>query len=119
MLQTSRGTPVALRNVMVHGRLIAGCAFLSLASACVVGDPTEPGAGETGDDGSDGDGGIEIDDFAVNPHNLNIGFNNGYAEQFDYFADFFGATAPTLPRLCHAYVSWDVATKAPHSGVVT
>lgn len=56
---------------------------------------------------------------AVDLSKLDIGWNTGYATQFDYFPDFFAQAIPAGPRLCHAYFSWNVADQAPHAGAVT
>jgi len=55
---------------------------------------------------------------AADPTQLNVGFNNGFAAQFAFFPDFFAESTPVPARLCHAYVSWDVAHKPPGSGSV-
>ncbi|HEY5937269.1 MAG TPA: hypothetical protein VIU61_21615, partial [Kofleriaceae bacterium] len=61
---------------------------------------------------------VETIDEAVpgDPAALAIGFNAGYADQFDFFGDFY-ATSPG-PRLCHAYVSWNVADQPPGTGTI-
>ena len=51
------------------------------------------------------------------PAALAIGFNAGYADQFDFFGDFYTVAAPG-PRLCHAYVSWNVALQPPNTGSI-
>ncbi|HEY5922418.1 MAG TPA: hypothetical protein VIV11_12140 [Kofleriaceae bacterium] len=55
----------------------------------------------------------------VDPKNLNVGFNNGFATQFAYYPGFFAASVPSPARLCHAYVSWNVAHQAPWSGSIS
>lgn len=52
------------------------------------------------------------------PHPLNIGWNAGYATQFDYFDDFFQTAVYAGPQLCHAYVGWDVGLKPAGSGSI-
>jgi hypothetical protein len=54
----------------------------------------------------------------VEPHPLNIGWNAGYADQFEYFDDYFSHAVYAGPALCHAYVGWDVATKPAGSGTI-
>jgi hypothetical protein len=51
-----------------------------------------------------------------NPADIDIGFNGG-PDQFDYFADFFGASSiHPGRRLCHTYVHWNVAQEPPAMG---
>ena len=82
---------------------------LVLLSACLVGD-------EPYDEGTDGDGTMDEQPFAIDPANLNIGFNDGTASQFDYYPDFFSQDIHHGPHLCRAYFQWDVADQAPHAG---
>ena len=71
------------------------------------------------DDGTDGDDGVEPE-IASNAHAIDIGFNDGHVEEFDYYADFFNASAiHPGPRLCHAYFGWNVGLQAPGAGSVT
>jgi hypothetical protein len=88
-------------------------------TGCLAGDP----ATEDPIDGdSDGSAEEPIDDpepiAAGNAAALIIGFNAGFADQFDYFDDFYKSATMAPPRLCHAYVSWNVANQAPHAGNV-
>lgn len=82
--------------------------LLALAS-CVVGDDAV--------DDSDGDD-VAVEALtAGDAHRLNIGFNDGLPGEFDYYNDFFSASAiHPGPRLCHAYVGWDIGTQPPHAG---
>lgn len=80
--------------------------LLLMLSGCLMGD--EP------IDNSDGDEG-EIEAAATgNVNQLNIGFNDGHLNQFDYYPTFFDASpSHSGPRLCHAYFSWDIAYQPP------
>lgn len=84
-------------------------------AACVVGDDGELDNGDDGDDDSSEESlAAEIAD----PMKLDVGFNNGYADQFNYFPTFFNASVPSPARLCHAYVAWNVANKPAGSGAI-
>lgn len=106
----------------MRSRLLHVACLISVAAGCVVGDDEDldgdpDGAGDTGEDG----GNIEVIEAGmIDPANVNVGFNNGYAEQFGYFPTFFNATNAVKPaaRLCHAYVQWNVANQAPGTGSV-
>src|SRR5437763_12818405 len=100
-----RGTCVAAAPDMTRLALLA-----IVLSGCVVGDdPVDP-PDET----------LVEPDITGSPDQVNIGFNDGHAEEFDYYDDFFNASAiHPGPRLCHAYFAWDVGLQAPHSGSVT
>src|SRR5687767_10551122 len=78
------------------------------------------GVGEYEDYGDDGEDEPEdaIAAAIVDPTNLNVGFNNGFAVQFQHFPAWFAASKPSPARLCHAYVQWNVANQAPWSGSV-
>jgi hypothetical protein len=94
-------------------------AILVLTSSCIVGDdPADVEPDGNGDEGADTDDG-GVTSAAVNPNNLNIGFNDGFTSEFDFYPDFFNLRAPTLPRLCHTYVAWDVATQPAHTGQIS
>jgi hypothetical protein len=94
--------------------MLRALAALALLSSCMVGDPEEVPA----DDGTD-DGTLAAEAVG-DPSRLDVGFNDGHVEQFDYYADFFNASAiHPGPRLCHAYFAWNVGNQAPHAGVVT
>ena len=86
--------------------------MLIFLAACAVDEPYE----------YEDDGEHEPEDTDVlaagDPTKLNVGFNNGYASQFAFFPDYFAAAVPSPARLCHAYVSWDVAHRAPWTGSV-
>lgn len=86
---------------------------LALAAGCVLGTEEE----EYVDGGDDGDD-TEVIEAALDPTRLNVGFNNGYANQFAYYPDFFSVGVTPPARLCHAYVSWRVAYQAPFSGSI-
>jgi hypothetical protein len=92
--------------------------FLALlaCSGCVIGDATDTADDDDGDGSADD---LPVVSEAINPDNLNIGFNDGFVEQFDYYPDYFGIHAQHGPRLCHAYIAWNVANLAPHTGDVT
>jgi hypothetical protein len=81
-------------------------------TACVVGDEEDL---DNGDDGEDDD---SLAAEHVDPKNLNVGFNNGFADQFSHYPTFFAQSVPSPARLCHAYVSWNVANQAPGTGSV-
>ena len=84
---------------------------LAILNACVVGSDEVPSDGD-----EDGDSGTAS--FAQTPDRLNIGFN-GDATQFAYHPDWDTATvAQPGNRVCHTYISWDVAWQAPHAGAV-
>jgi hypothetical protein len=103
---------------MMRAPLVGFVSLVALAAGCVAGDDEEfdetADGGDTGDDGDD----TEVIEGPIDPTNLNVGFNNGYATQFDYYGDFFGTGVTPPARLCHAYVSWKVAYQAPHSGSI-
>ena len=64
----------------------------------------------------DVDTGDAESELAGDARKLDIGFD-GYADQFAYYDDFFGAAKFTPgPRLCHGYVAWNIANQPPHSG---
>ncbi|HTL32403.1 MAG TPA: hypothetical protein VL326_04740 [Kofleriaceae bacterium] len=84
------------------------------AAGCMVG----PDDDETIDDGDDGTDAELIEAGAPDPTRINVGFNNGFATQFDYWDDFFGSGVTPPARLCHAYVSWRVALLPAGSGSV-
>jgi hypothetical protein len=95
-------------------------AVLVLTSSCLVGDdPADVEPDGNGDEGATTDDTGGITSEAVNPNHLNIGFNDGFTNEFDFYQDFFNLNVPTLPRLCHTYVAWDVATQQPHTGLVS
>jgi hypothetical protein len=99
---------MSIRNTL---RTLSLCA---LATGCLA---TDDDIDEIGDDGEDG----EEETVAVahaDAMQLNIGFNNGYASQFAYYPDFFDTAVAPGPRLCHAYVQWNVADQAPWSGSI-
>jgi hypothetical protein len=104
------------RRTVARGICVAEAArvrilVLLVLAGCMVGDePIE----------ADGDDGEITAEATGDPHRLNIGFNDGHVDQFGYYADYFDATPyHPGPRLCHAYIAWDVATRPPHSGDVT
>lgn len=76
-------------------------------------------AADTGDEDSE-----TLDDEEAltsgDPKGVDIGFNAGHADQFDYFDDFYGKNpSPEAgPRLCHAYTWWRVG-EAPVPPAVT
>ncbi len=84
-----------------------------LLASCVVGDDVDDPV-----DNTDGDDPSFAPDVAGTPAKLDIGFNDGHADQFDYYADFFAAPGAIHPgpRMCHGYFAWDVANQAPHAG---
>ncbi len=92
-------------------RIIHFVSLLALASACAVGDEDE----DMGDDGTDDE---IIEAGSADPTRVNVGFNNGYAEQFNYFDYYFSRSVSSPARLCHAYVAWNVATKPKGSGSI-
>lgn len=58
--------------------------------------------------GTAGDDAQSLGEALRSPAAIDIGFNGG-PDQFDYFADFFGAsTIHPGPRLCHTYVVWNI-----------
>ena len=67
--------------------------------------------------GSQGDDAQSLgEDVTATAAAINIGFNGG-PDQFDYFADFYGAsTLHGEPRLCHTYLVWNVADQAASVG---
>ena len=82
--------------------------LLVLLAACVTGD--DPAPAEVG----------VAPEVTGDPKLLDIGFNDGHVEEFAYYDDFFNATTiHPGPRLCHAYIGWDVGLQAPHSGSIT
>jgi hypothetical protein len=101
------------RVIWIWACLVAAC---GPGSSELDGPDASPGPG-SGSDGMPPEG---TPDAAVqgDPHPLNIGWNNGYAAQFDYFGDFFDHAVYAGPKLCHAYVSWDVATKPVGEGTI-
>ncbi|MFT3692085.1 MAG: hypothetical protein QM831_03010 [Kofleriaceae bacterium] len=80
-------------------------------AGCLTGD-----ASNDGDDGEGGPDDLGNEPAATDLHNLNIGFNDGYIEQFGFYNDYFSATQQRGPRLCHAYVWWNVMSTAKDSG---
>ncbi len=87
---------------------------LLLVASCVVGD-------DPIDDDGDGDMGGDTDSVKnayANVDALNIGFNDGYIAQFDYYPTYFSRNLHQGPRLCHTYVAWNVMAQAPHEGDV-
>lgn len=91
---------------------------LSLLVGCMIGGDEDLDGGEDGDGGPDD---LPILASASDPTHLNVGFNDGYVEQFGYYDDYF-KTADAIhfgPRLCHTYVQWNVANQAPGAGDVT
>ena len=59
---------------------------------------------------------------AGSPADINIGFNIGWGDEFDYYGDFFGKEPAGLPgkHLCHAYTSWRVGYEgAPAPSAIT
>jgi hypothetical protein len=73
--------------------------------------------GDDPEDAADDGNGVEDDQpYAIQPANLNIGFNDGGPSQFDYYPDFFSHDIHQGPRLCRAYFQWNVADQAPHAG---
>src|SRR5436190_8111504 len=86
-------------------------AFALIASACIVGDGSDDDYDESADGGDTGDDGGELEVIeagTVDATRLNVGFNNGYADQFNYYPMFFASGVKPPARLCHAYVSWKV-----------
>jgi hypothetical protein len=96
-------------------RRIVPAALVVFATSCTIGDPTV----DDGDDGPGGPDDIGVQPFAEDPANLNIGFNDGSADEFNYYDDFFQSGIHNGPRLCHTYVAWNIADQAPHNGTVT
>lgn len=88
--------------------------LLTLLAGCMVGDSDD----ETIDDGDDGTDAEVIEAGTPDPTRINVGFNNGFATQFDYWNDFFGSGVTPPARLCHAYVSWRVGLLPAGSGSI-
>jgi hypothetical protein len=98
---------------MISTRTLLVAMLATHVPACMVGDEFSQ------DDGTDDGGGIQPD-VAGDPTHLNIGFNDGHVDEFQYYPDFFNASSIRPgPRLCHAYIGWHVGLQAPHSGSVT
>jgi hypothetical protein len=95
-------------------RTVIAVSLIAIAS-CAVGDEDD----EWVDNGDDGDDTEVIEAGSPDPTRVNVGFNNGYATQFDYWNNFFSVGVTPPARLCHAYVSWRVAYQAPKSGSIS
>jgi hypothetical protein len=93
--------PSSRRSLSVVAALAGG----ALVAGCVAEVAAPP---------ADGDGMIEP--HAQTPDRLNIGFN-GDASEFAFHPDWDAATVVQPgARVCHTYISWDVAYQAPQQG---
>lgn len=54
-----------------------------------------------------------LDEDLGDPNAIDVGFNMGHIDQFDYMGDFYAASTVKDARLCHTYAAWNVANGAP------
>lgn len=94
---------------MTLHKLVLIASVMSALSALAVGCAAD--AGDEEDATSD-----DAEELRGDPRDVAIGFNGG-PDQFDYYADFYGAAnARADERLCHTYVAWNVGEAAPDPG---
>ena len=65
--------------------------------------------------GCSGDDSTSLDEALGDPKAVEVGFNMGRLDQFDYLGDYY-AKDKNAQRLCHTYTSWKVANEAPAAG---
>ncbi len=72
--------------------------------------------GGCGAPGPDESSTSSTEELSGSPEAINIGFNGG-PDQFAYFTEFWNSSSVQPgPRLCHTYLSWNVALQKPGQG---